>query len=135
MSGHSRDGADCDYATAAYAGDQKVAIAFGLGKNGLRQLCDQIVQALPVSRLRVRRLARLSAQHRNKAGAEPVDAGIVFIAAGLVDGALAAERSLHRCQRQAIGLRAAIAAAFARSEEHTSELQSLMRISYAVFCL
>src|SRR3546814_8342141 len=28
-----------------------------------------------------------------------------------------------------------IAAAVARSEEHTSELQSLMRISYAVFCL
>src|SRR3546814_6238404 len=26
-------------------------------------------------------------------------------------------------------------ARFARSEEHTSELQSLMRISYAVFCL
>src|SRR3546814_3164499 len=29
----------------------------------------------------------------------------------------------------------AIAALAARSEEHTSELQSLMRISYAVFCL
>src|SRR3546814_10898028 len=27
------------------------------------------------------------------------------------------------------------AATFVRSEEHTSELQSLMRISYAVFCL
>src|SRR3546814_3072917 len=27
------------------------------------------------------------------------------------------------------------AAAFLRSEEHTSELQSLMRLSYAVFCL
>src|SRR3546814_3505046 len=26
-------------------------------------------------------------------------------------------------------------AGFTRSEEHTSELQSLMRISYAVFCL
>src|SRR3546814_983298 len=26
-------------------------------------------------------------------------------------------------------------AGFSRSEEHTSELQSLMRISYAVFCL
>src|SRR3546814_15396888 len=26
-------------------------------------------------------------------------------------------------------------ASFTRSEEHTSELQSLMRISYAVFCL
>src|SRR3546814_5583982 len=31
------------------------------------------------------------------------------------------------------GLRRAIVAS--RSEEHTSELQSLMRISYAVFCL
>src|SRR3546814_9469353 len=29
----------------------------------------------------------------------------------------------------------AILAHLARSEEHTSELQSLMRISYAVFCL
>src|SRR3546814_4060054 len=29
----------------------------------------------------------------------------------------------------------ALAAVLARSEEHTSELQSLMRISYAVFCL
>src|SRR3546814_6457983 len=28
-----------------------------------------------------------------------------------------------------------IAASLRRSEEHTSELQSLMRISYAVFCL
>src|SRR3546814_7864326 len=32
-------------------------------------------------------------------------------------------------------LMAAIEAAAGRSEEHTSELQSLMRISYAVFCL
>src|SRR3546814_6023499 len=31
--------------------------------------------------------------------------------------------------------RASRAARLARSEEHTSELQSLMRISYAVFCL
>src|SRR3546814_6703597 len=30
---------------------------------------------------------------------------------------------------------ALLAAAGVRSEEHTSELQSLMRISYAVFCL
>src|SRR3546814_8392784 len=34
--------------------------------------------------------------------------------------------------RIAIGLWLAVVA---RSEEHTSELQSLMRISYAVFCL
>src|SRR3546814_8182425 len=31
--------------------------------------------------------------------------------------------------------RAAARAGVSRSEEHTSELQSLMRISYAVFCL
>src|SRR3546814_1546520 len=31
-------------------------------------------------------------------------------------------------------MRKATRAALARSEEHTSELQSLMRISYAVFC-
>src|SRR3546814_6970544 len=31
--------------------------------------------------------------------------------------------------------RSVLAALIARSEEHTSELQSLMRISYAVFCL
>src|SRR3546814_8161088 len=30
---------------------------------------------------------------------------------------------------------AVVAGSVARSEEHTSELQSLMRISYAVFCL
>src|SRR3546814_3593753 len=36
------------------------------------------------------------------------------------------------CQRSAQAL---IRFAAARSEEHTSELQSLMRISYAVFCL
>src|SRR3546814_3893390 len=29
----------------------------------------------------------------------------------------------------------ALSSVFVRSEEHTSELQSLMRISYAVFCL
>src|SRR3546814_17395971 len=33
------------------------------------------------------------------------------------------------------GLDAAFASDLERSEEHTSELQSLMRISYAVFCL
>src|SRR3546814_14761727 len=33
------------------------------------------------------------------------------------------------------GARHAVATGFARSEEHTSELQSLMRISYSVFCL
>src|SRR3546814_2487838 len=34
-----------------------------------------------------------------------------------------------------VGRYGAVASALERSEEHTSELQSLMRISYAVFCL
>src|SRR3546814_3026820 len=45
----------------------------------------------------------------------------VLCRAPYVDG----ERRVHR----------GIALAPLRSEEHTSELQSLMRISYAVFCL
>src|SRR3546814_6365267 len=40
-----------------------------------------------------------------------------------------------RMQFPELGLRASDALAVYRSEEHTSELQSLMRISYAVFCL
>src|SRR3546814_6833960 len=43
--------------------------------------------------------------------------------------ASAAWRRADRCRSR---IRAGCAA---RSEEHTSELQSLMRISYAVFCL
>src|SRR3546814_6773534 len=42
-------------------------------------------------------------------------------------------RSLPVAPRDAISF--AEPASFRRSEEHTSELQSLMRISYAVFCL
>src|SRR3546814_9830840 len=45
--------------------------------------------------------------------------------AGTVPGRLAARRRIQREHQPAA----------ARSEEHTSELQSLMRISYAVFCL
>src|SRR3546814_5136922 len=37
--------------------------------------------------------------------------------------------------RGSYGIEAAARNYFDRSEEHTSELQSLMRISYAVFCL
>src|SRR3546814_1860396 len=37
--------------------------------------------------------------------------------------------------QQEVGLRRRHRPAALRSEEHTSELQSLMRISYAVFCL
>src|SRR3546814_2139992 len=51
----------------------------------------------------------------------------VGVAAGRVEGDGTADGAVGRVT---IG-----AAASLRSEEHTSELQSLMRISYAVFCL
>src|SRR3546814_8386781 len=54
----------------------------------------------------------------------------------LVDGG----RGLHHAQQHADGERGDDDGGrdqhqYPRSEEHTSELQSLMRISYAVFCL
>src|SRR3546814_4256447 len=43
---------------------------------------------------------------------------------------------MQRLEGEALGLpRRDLSHRRARSEEHTSELQSLMRISYAVFCL
>src|SRR3546814_9871382 len=48
---------------------------------------------------------------------------------------IAADLDIHagRCSRRHLPL--TVIALRKRSEEHTSELQSLMRISYAVFCL
>src|SRR3546814_10686064 len=51
-------------------------------------------------------------------------------AQAVVDGEV--DRGILAC---GTGVGTAIAASKVRSEEHTSELQSLMRISYAVFCL
>src|SRR3546814_3091757 len=51
--------------------------------------------------------------------------------AGYLDNTLLGEDGSNDLRVR--GLRGSIV--FTRSEEHTSELQSLMRISYAVFCL
>src|SRR3546814_1508507 len=48
-----------------------------------------------------------------------------------VAGPVVVPQALERGLAEALGLRVEAH----RSEEHTSELQSLMRISYAVFCL
>src|SRR3546814_9242515 len=45
------------------------------------------------------------------------------------------ERSLAKKLSSMNGIRSGTDSRTPRSEEHTSELQSLMRISYAVFCL
>src|SRR3546814_5905967 len=62
-------------------------------------------------------------------------AGHVFLFGGAgLGGAIAA---MEQCSGRKLICATAqyLSYARARSEEHTSELQSLMRISYAVFCL
>src|SRR3546814_10051652 len=54
---------------------------------------------------------------------------------GRLCGRRVPDRVGHGQRRRRPGDREAREAAAGRSEEHTSELQSLMRISYAVFCL
>src|SRR3546814_3745705 len=54
---------------------------------------------------------------------------------GVPTRALAWLQALLQLPRKPVLATRAIARADVRSEEHTSELQSLMRISYAVFCL
>src|SRR3546814_6466584 len=51
------------------------------------------------------------------------------------DHQLCRVNALAFAARQGLDEEQTIAAFLHRSEEHTSELQSLMRISYAVFCL
>src|SRR3546814_14497973 len=46
-----------------------------------------------------------------------------------------AAQQQHRTPAKALERRPQVDPGLPRSEEHTSELQSLMRISYAVFCL
>src|SRR3546814_9521164 len=59
--------------------------------------------------------------------------GLAVVSAGLIMaiGVLAAR--VHK--RKVVSGREDMLGVVGRSEEHTSELQSLMRISYAVFCL
>src|SRR3546814_8736100 len=72
--------------------------------------------------------ARLG-QVRHAGGVE-LEPDVVLVAAVVVDlvvaGAQGGVDDAHEAAHDAV---------LVRSEEHTSELQSLMRISYAVFCL
>src|SRR3546814_3360673 len=60
----------------------------------------------------------------------PATAARLIDAARSIAAQLDGERPIQRTL-----INEAMTEAFGRSEEHTSELQSLMRISYAVFCL
>src|SRR3546814_3113123 len=96
-----------------------------LGRFALRCLehaiIDETVLAQPFFR---RRRLPLGLQFRFRREQVVMDAQL---------GEVGADHLHHRRDRH--GAEQGQPFAFGRSEEHTSELQSLMRISYAVFCL
>ena len=107
MRGHAEDRADRDDAGAADAGDDD---RIGASRRArARSAPARTARAAD----RSCGLARLRAVHGDERRAEAVDAGIILVAARLVDRALAAEFGLERLDRDAIRLDAAIAAAFA----------------------
>src|SRR3546814_7513005 len=65
----------------------------------------------------------------------PASAAFAWLAAGWADFKVNPGPSLVYGLAVFIVSLTIVAGMFERSEEHTSELQSLMRISYAVFCL
>src|SRR3546814_8582465 len=58
-----------------------------------------------------------------------------FTLRGLKAPAVPGPAIAHASAHSSAAARSRLSAISIRSEEHTSELQSLMRISYAVFCL
>src|SRR3546814_1996682 len=69
----------------------------------------------------VPRMLRDVLPHQHVLAEQRIELGLVLLVVGIVHPAHEVLHGAHRT--------------VARSEEHTSELQSLMRISYAVFCL
>src|SRR3546814_10667381 len=101
----------------------------GIRLSGLEQISWGAASTCPLAAKAIRAMARL----RGGAFTIAVTAALLCVIAtrssahpakGQVDAWLAHARAARQ------GM-----AVMARSEEHTSELQSLMRISYAVFCL
>src|SRR3546814_7716221 len=78
-------------------------------------------------------------QHLGRAGDHPAELAIVarapFGKPRILDFELAAVKGAGDDQPQLADVDRLLIEIPSRSEEHTSELQSLMRISYAVFCL
>src|SRR3546814_969387 len=88
----------------------------------LKLLIDDLVSTIPG--LVLHQSVELSPDNGRAPGAEPFDIRQPMDVRIVQDG-----------KNPVVGSIDAIQIPFGRSEEHTSELQSLMRISYAVFCL
>src|SRR3546814_9225225 len=112
-------------------------------------VCSSDLHALDKHRLRIETFVR-HVQRDNIAGLDPdplrpggeADRPRFPAVDNVVSGKLAslnrtrfAGEALHQLIGDFLGPPSAVRRHIIRSEEHTSELQSLMRISYAVFCL
>src|SRR3546814_3629258 len=86
----------------------------------------------PPAHTRLRRLVGQAFTPQRVAG---LAADIRASADGLLDSALEGGDTFDVIADLAYPLPVIVVSRILRSEEHTSELQSLMRISYAVFCL
>src|SRR3546814_9522827 len=98
--------------------------------------------ASPYGYIGAQRIDAIAARHGRKIDWRPMLLGAVFKVAGtqpLTEYPLKGQYSVHDFNRSArehgIAFNMPEKFPIPRSEEHTSELQSLMRISYAVFCL
>ncbi|SAI33726.1 Uncharacterised protein [Bordetella trematum] len=110
MGRHRNQCADGDDAGAAHACDQQ---AVGRVQRLEGRFGQQIQARLPVVAGVAALFARAPALDRHEAGAEAFGAGVILVAAGLVNRALAAIGRLQRHDGQAVRLLAAVAAALA----------------------
>ena len=107
VGGHGQDGTHGENPGPADAGHQHVPGAFQVGFFRLRK------HDLHLAGDADRRLFQPGAGHCHETGAEPVQAAEVLVAGVLVDLPLYPEFRFLRNHRQAVGLRAAVAAALA----------------------
>src|SRR3546814_1028793 len=106
--------------------------ARALGVSGEHPRRGSRLRAGPERRELQRRLSRQAARRRRSDRRLPHGSGTDGDQPSVRRGGLVMERLPTS---KLVGRLAAILAVGFRSEEHTSELQSLMRISYDVFCL
>src|SRR5204863_77190 len=106
MRRRAEDGADGEHAGAADTGDTDVVGLVEAGGDSRFGKVELLFGRGPGA-------MDVAAMHRDEGGTETLQAGIVLVAARLVDLALAAELRLQRFHRDAVRLNRAVAAAFA----------------------
>ena len=130
MRSHAEQRADGQHAGATDAADRDIVGPLQRRpRRRLRQIAD-------VANARRRALAHLAAIDGDEGRAKSFDAGIVLVAARLVDGALAPHLRLQRLDRNAVRLHRTVAAAFAhrRIDQHAAR-RILQRAALAAAAL